>query len=75
MRFGVPGKLGRITRAQAEASIKELGGAVGSSVSRKTSYLVAGGDPGSKLEQAKKLGTKLRSADDFLEKIEWAGKP
>ena len=66
MRFVVTGRLEGITRALAEARIKELGGSVGSSVSRKTSYLVAGEDPGSKLEQAKKLGTPLLSEEEFL---------
>ena len=64
--FVVTGRLESLTRAMAEARIKELGGSVGSSVSRKTNYLVAGEDAGSKLEQAQKLGTPLLSEDEFL---------
>lgn len=67
--FVVTGRLESLTRAMAEARIKELGGSVGSSVSRKTNYLVAGEDAGSKLEQAKKLGTPLLSEDEFLHMV------
>jgi DNA ligase (NAD+) len=69
MQFVVTGRLDSLTRALAEARIKELGGSVGSSVSRKTSYLVAGEEPGSKLEQAKKLGTPLLSEEEFLQMV------
>ncbi|MFH1560939.1 MAG: NAD-dependent DNA ligase LigA [Chloroflexota bacterium] len=69
MQFVVTGRLDSLTRAQAEARIKELGGSVTSSVSRKTSYLVAGEEPGSKLEQAKKLGTPLLSEEEFLQMV------
>ena len=69
MRFVVTGKLESLTRPMAEARIKELGGSVGSSVSRNTNYLVAGEDPGSKLEQAKKLGTSLLSEEEFLQMV------
>ncbi|HEY2594132.1 MAG TPA: NAD-dependent DNA ligase LigA, partial [Chloroflexota bacterium] len=55
----VTGRLERQTRQQIEQRIKELGGAVGDSVSKKTSYLVAGADAGSKLERAKKVGTPI----------------
>lgn len=69
MQFVVTGRLESLTRAQAEARIKKLGGSVVSSVSRKTRYLVAGEDPGSKLEQAKKLGTPLLSEEEFLQMV------
>jgi DNA ligase (NAD+) len=69
MQFVVTGRLDSMTRSQAEARIKELGGAVGSSVSRKTSFLVAGEEAGSKLEQANKLGTPVLTEGDFLEKV------
>ena len=69
MQFVVTGRMERLTRALAEARIKELGGSVGSSVSRKTNYLVAGEEPGSKLEQAKKLGTPLLSEEEFLQMV------
>ena len=67
--FVVTGRFASLTRSQAEARIKELGGSVSSSVSRKTGYLVAGEDPGSKLEQARKLGTTLLGEAEFLEMI------
>ena len=69
LQFVVTGRLDSMTRSQAEARIKELGGAVGSSVSRKTSFLVAGEEAGSKLDQANKLGTPVLTEADFLEKV------
>jgi DNA ligase (NAD+) len=47
--------------------VKELGGATSSNVTRKTSYLVVGQDPGSKLADAQRLGTELLDEDSFLE--------
>ena len=70
MQFVVTGRLDSMTRSQAEARIKELGGAVGSSVSRKTSFLVAGEEAGSKLDQANKLGTPVLTEGEFLQKID-----
>jgi len=46
---------------------------VTSAVSRKTDYLVVGEDPGSKLEQARGLGTKLLTEAEFLELLQGAG--
>ena len=70
MQFVVTGRLDSMTRSQAEARIKELGGAVGSSVSRKTSFLVAGEEAGSKLDQANKLGTRVLTEEEFLAKVD-----
>lgn len=69
MEFVITGKLHSFTRAQAEAKIKELGGTVGSNVSRKTTYLVVGADPGSKLERARALGIKLLTEEEFIKMI------
>ncbi len=69
LQFVVTGRLESMTRPQAEALIKELGGSVGSSVSRKTSFLVAGEEAGSKLTQANKLGATVLTEADFLEKV------
>jgi len=56
-----------LSRAEAEARIKVLGGKTGSDVTRKTSYVVVGADPGSKLPKAQKLGTKTLSETEFLQ--------
>ena len=69
LQFVVTGRLESMTRPQAEARIKELGGFVSSSVSRKTSFLVAGEEAGSKLAQANKLGATVLTEADFLEKV------
>jgi DNA ligase (NAD+) len=53
------------SRRQIEQRIKELGGAVGDSVSKKTSYLIAGEEAGSKLDKAKKLGTQILDESGF----------
>ncbi|MBI4298823.1 MAG: NAD-dependent DNA ligase LigA [Chloroflexi bacterium] len=69
LQFVVTGSLVNFSRSRIEARIKELGGAVGSSVSRKTDYLIAGEDPGSKLADAQRLGTRILSETEFLEMV------
>ena len=64
--FVFTGGLSRLTRPQAEALVRQLGGQVSSSVSRTTDYVVAGDSPGSKREQAKKLGVKVIDEAEFL---------
>jgi len=54
-------------RSQAKARIAALGGKVSSSVSRKTAYVVAGKDPGSKLDKAKEIGIKILDEKEFIE--------
>jgi DNA ligase (NAD+) len=61
----VTGRLERHSRAHIEQRIKELGGAVGDSVSKTTSYLLAGEDAGSKLTKAQKLGTPILDEAGF----------
>jgi DNA ligase (NAD+) len=56
LAFVVTGSLERWTRNEVEAMIKRLGGSVGSSVTKKTSYVVAGENPGSKLDRAREYG-------------------
>lgn len=68
--FVVTGKLDSFTRIEAEARIRELGGLVGSSVSKKTDFLVVGADPGSKLNRARELGTGLLDEKQFLKLLE-----
>jgi DNA ligase (NAD+) len=67
LEFVLTGKLESLSRSEAEAKIKALGGKAGSDVTRKTSYVVVGADPGSKLAKAEKLGTKTLSEAKFLD--------
>jgi DNA ligase (NAD+) len=64
--FVLTGALAGLTRGEAKDKIKELGGKVKDSVSRETDYVVAGSDPGSKYERAKKLGIKILNEEEFL---------
>ena len=66
LEFVLTGKLESLTRSEAEARIKALGGKAGSDVTKKTSYLIVGADPGSKLAKAQKLGIKALSETEFL---------
>ena len=68
--FVVTGKLESFTRTEAEARIRELGGSVGSSVGKKTDFLVVGADPGSKLDRARELGTVQLNEKQFQEMLE-----
>jgi len=65
--FVFTGKLESFSRSEAEAKIKALGGKAGSDVTKKTSYVVAGADPGSKLAKAEKLGIKTMKEAEFLD--------
>jgi DNA ligase (NAD+) len=63
------GELKTMTRGEAQAKVRELGGKETSSVSAKTSYVVVGADPGSKYEKAKKLGVAVLSEEEFLKLV------
>src|SRR5574340_1100633 len=65
--FVFTGGLNDYSRDQAKQLVERQGGQVSSSVSKKTSYVVAGVDPGSKLEQAKKLGVKILTEEEFTD--------
>jgi DNA ligase (NAD+) len=67
--FVLTGTLASLSREEAKERIRALGGSVSSSVSQKTDYVVAGEEPGSKYEKAKKLGVSILSEADFTSMI------
>ena len=63
--FVLTGTLDTMTREEAAALLTQRGGRVSSSVSKKTSFVVAGRDPGSKLEKARDLGVSVLDEQEF----------
>ena len=70
MSFVLTGTLSKYTRDEASAVIESLGGKTASSVSKKTTYVLAGENAGSKLTKAESLGIKIISENDFAKMIE-----
>ncbi len=66
MTFVFTGTLAAMPRSRAEALVTNLGAQAGSSVTRKTTYVVAGSDPGSKLQKAQEYGIPVLDEDGFL---------
>ena len=64
------GSLEKMTREEAKAQAERLGAKAAGSVSKKTDYVVAGPGAGSKLAEAKKLGVKVLSEDEWLKLIQ-----
>lgn len=69
MTFVLTGALDGYSRKEAEDIIEKFGGKASSSVSKKTTYVLAGEDSGSKLEKAQKLGVQIITEQEFTQMI------
>ena len=70
MTFVFTGTLGRFSREEAKRLVEREGGHAAGSVSRKTDFVVAGTEAGSKLDKARGLGVKILSEEEFLTMME-----
>ena len=69
--FVLTGTLSKMTRDEAGEILKSMGGKTSSSVSKKTSYVIAGENAGSKLDKARTLGVQILNEDDFLKLVNY----
>ena len=67
--FVLTGTLSKFSRNEASELIEKFGGKTSSSVSKKTSYVLAGEEAGSKLTKAEELGVTIITEDEFLDMI------
>ena len=73
--FVFTGTLTQFTREDAKALVEQEGGHAAGSVSKKTDYVVAGSEAGSKLDKARSLGVMVLSEDEFMELLEGTDQP
>ena len=71
--FVLTGGLESMTREKAEERLRQLGAKAAGSVSKKTDFVVAGKDPGSKYQKAVELGVKILNEAELRELLEGAG--
>ncbi len=70
MSFVITGTLPTLSRKEATALIEQAGGRVAGSVTRKTDFLVAGGEAGSKLERARELGVPVLTEAELRARLD-----
>jgi DNA ligase (NAD+) len=67
--FVFTGAMESMGRSEAKNIVENLGGTIHSAVTKKTTYVVTGSDPGSKLDKAKSSGIKIINEEEFLKLI------